>query len=85
MVGSPLQSYSPREKEKKGENYHKVCMGTSSFGHSRPIYRYLVYGFFVKNLIIMSISTNIHRPYVCDRLGPYISLFNNSIEKITLY
>ena len=26
----------------------------------------------------MSISTNIHKPYVCDPLGPYISLVNNS-------
>ena len=28
--------------------------------------------FFIKNLIIMSISRNIHIPYVCDPLGPYI-------------
>ena len=33
----------------------------------------------------MSISTNIHRPYVCDPLGPYISLVNNSIDQITPY
>ena len=33
MVGSPLQSYSPREKEKKGENFHKVCMGALSCDH----------------------------------------------------
>ena len=33
----------------------------------------------------MSISTNIHRPYVCDPLGPYISLINNSIDQITSY
>ena len=55
-------------------------MGTSSYGHSIPIYGYLVHRFFIKALIIMSISTNIHRPYVCDLLGPYISLVNNSIE-----
>ena len=36
--------------------------------------------FFIKTLIIISISTNIHRPYVCDRLGLYISLVNNSID-----
>ena len=29
MVGSPLQSSSPREKEKNGENSHKACMGTT--------------------------------------------------------
>ena len=33
----------------------------------------------------MSISTNIHKPYVCDPLGPYISLVNNSIDQITPY
>ena len=41
--------------------------------------------FFIKTLIIMSISTNIHKPYVCDPLGPYISLVNNSIDQITPY
>ena len=33
----------------------------------------------------MSISTNIHRSYVYDPLGPYILLVNNSIEQITPY
>ena len=33
----------------------------------------------------MSISTNIHKPYVCDPLGPYISLVSNSIDQITPY
>ena len=42
MVGSPLQSSLTREKEKKGENSHKACMGTLSCGHSPPIYRHLV-------------------------------------------
>ena len=41
--------------------------------------------FSLKTLTIMSISTNIHRPYVCDPLGPYISLVNNSLEQITPY
>ena len=41
--------------------------------------------FFIKTLIIMSLSTNIHRPYVCDPLGSYISLANNSIDQITPY
>ena len=40
--------------------------------------------FFIKTLIIMSISTNIDKPYVCDPLGPYISLINNSIDQVTL-
>ena len=42
MVGSPLQSSSPREKEKKGENSHKACIGTLSCSRSPPIYRHLV-------------------------------------------
>ena len=58
-------------------------MGTSSCGRSPPIYRYLVCGFFIKTLIIMSISTN--RPSMCDPLGPYISLVNNNINQITTY
>ena len=33
----------------------------------------------------MSISTNMYRPYVCDPLGLYISLVNNSIGVIILY
>ena len=41
--------------------------------------------FFIKTLIVMSVSTNIHRTYVCDPLGPYISLVNNSIDLITPY
>ena len=63
MVGSPFQISSLREKEKKGENFHKACMSTFSCGHSPPIYRNLVSEFFIKTLIIMYISTNIHRPY----------------------
>ena len=60
-------------------------MSTLSCDHSPPIYRPLVCEFFIKTLIIMFISTNIHRSYVCDPLGPYISLVNNFIEQITLY
>ena len=41
--------------------------------------------FFIKTLIIMSISTNIHKPYVCDPQGPYISLVKNFIDQITPY
>ena len=33
----------------------------------------------------MSISTKIHRPYVCDPVGPYISLVNNPIDQLTPY
>ena len=33
----------------------------------------------------MSTSTNIHRTYVCDPLGPYITLVNNFIDLITPY
>ena len=85
MIGSPLQRSSPREKEKKGKNSHKACMGTLSCGCSPPMYRHLVCGFFIKTLIIMSISMNIHRPYVCEPLGLYILLVNNSIDQITPY
>ena len=38
-------------------------MGTLSCGPSSPIYRHLVCRFFIKTLISISISTNIHRPY----------------------
>ena len=58
---------------------------TLSCDRSTPIYRRLVCKIFIKTLIIMSISTNIHRPYVCDPLGPYISLVKNSIGQITPY
>ena len=85
MVRSPLQSSSLREKEKKEEDSHKACINTVSCGCSPLIYRHLVQGFFIKTLIIMSISTNIHRLYVCDPLGPYILLGNNSIDHITPY
>ena len=60
-------------------------MCTLSCGPSSPIYIHLVHESFIKSLIIMSISTNIHRPYVCNRLGSYISLVNNFIDPITLY
>ena len=40
MVGSPLQSSSPREKEKKGENSQNAYMGTFSCGRSPPIYKH---------------------------------------------
>ena len=60
-------------------------MGTLSCGCSLSIYRYLVCIFFIKTLIIMYISIIIHGPYVCDPLGPYISLVNNSIDLMKFY
>ena len=59
-----------RERENKLENSHKAYMGTLKCGYSPLIYRHLVCRFFIKALIIMSIFTNIHRPYVCDPLRP---------------
>ena len=60
-------------------------MDTLSCGCSPPIYIHWVCEFFIKILIIISLSTNIHRPYMSDPLGPYISLVNNSIDQITPY
>ena len=58
-----------------------------SYGHSLPIYRHFVYGFFlfIKNLVIISISTNNQRPCECDPLSPCISLVNNFIDQINPY
>ena len=41
--------------------------------------------FCIKTLIIMSIFTNIHKPYVCDPIYPYISQVDNPIDPITSY
>ena len=60
-------------------------MGTMSCGRSPLIYRHWVTEFFFKTLIIMSMSTKVHRSYVYDPLDPYISLVNNSIKPITPY
>ena len=60
-------------------------MGTLSCGYCPLILRNLIGKFFMKTLIIIFILTNIHRPYVCDPLGPYISLVNNSIDPIIPY
>ena len=83
MARSTLQSFSIREEARK--NSYKACMGTLSYGHSLLIYRYLVNEFFIKTLIIITISTNIYIIYVCDPLDLYISLVNNSIDQITSY
>ena len=48
-------------------------------------YKYLVCEFFIKTLIIMSIYTDIYRPYVYDPLGLYISLVNDFIDLIKPY
>ena len=37
--------HQAREREKKGENSHKACMGTLSCGHSPLFYTHLVCGF----------------------------------------
>ena len=63
------------------------CMlsGTLSCVRSSLIFIHLVCDFFIKILIIMTVLADIHRPYVCDHLAPYISLVNNSIDPITPY
>ena len=71
-------------QEKKGENFYKACIGTLSYSYSSLIYRHLVCEIFTKTIIITSLSSNIHRLYVCDPLGPYILLVNNSIETLIL-
>ena len=60
-------------------------MGTLSYDRSPPIYSHFIHRLFLKTLIIMSISTNIHIPHVCDLLGSYILLICNSIHLITPY
>ena len=85
MIRSALENSSSREKEKKEDNSHKASMGTLCCGHSLPIYRYLVCDFLIKTLIIISISTNMHRLDVCVPIGSYISLVSKSIDSITYY
>ena len=60
-------------------------MGTLSCDCSPSIYNFFMCIFLIKTFINMYISTNIHKPSVCDPLGPYISLVNNSIDLITPY
>ena len=60
-------------------------MGSLSFGHSLPIYTHLVCIVSTKTLINMSISMNIHRPYLCEPLGSYISQVNDSKDLIISY
>ena len=64
---------------------YKACMSTLSCGRSPLIYRHLVCEFFIKSLINISIFANIHKPSMCDPIGPYISLVNNSIGPTTPY
>ena len=69
-----------QERKKKWKNSYKACMGTLSCGPSPPICIHLMYiYFYIKTLIIMSISTNINKIYVCDPLGLYILLVNKYI------
>ena len=72
-----FKALHPDRKEKKGENSHRACVGTLSCDRSPPIYRHSI--FLIKTVIIIFISTNIYRPYVCDPQGPYILLVNNFI------
>ena len=60
-------------------------MGTLNHGHFPFNYTHLEGEFFIKTLIIMSISIDIYWPHVCDPLGPYIKLVNNFIDPITPY
>ena len=55
-------------------------MGTLSSIVLPLFYKHLVCDFFIKILVFISISKDIHRPYIYDPLGSYISLVNNSID-----
>ena len=72
-----------RGREEMGE----FPLGSHEFVYyirSPPIYRCCEYIIFTKTFIIMSISIDIRWCYVCDPLGPYISLINNSTNPIPL-
>ena len=84
MIRSLLEHSWVQEEEKRRENFHSACIDTSIMV---VLFLFIDFGnvkFFTKTLIIMSISTDIYWPYVCDPLGPYISLVNDSINPITL-
>ena len=55
-------------------------MGTLGYGCSPPIYKHYEYKIFTKTLLIISISTKIYIPYLCNLLGLYILLVNNLIN-----
>ena len=74
-----------KRNKKEEENFYKDCMDTLNCDYSPPIYIYWVYEIFIKTLIIMFISINVHIPYVCNPLGPCISLVSNSIDLIMSY
>ena len=75
-----------QERKRRNERIPKRLAWSPSIVVILPVFIYIWYEvFFIKTLIIMSISTKIHRPYVCDTLGPYISLVNNCIDQITPY
>ena len=59
---------------------NKIRMVTLRCGCSPIIYRHWVCELFIKNLKIISISTNICKLYVCVPLGPYILIVNNFID-----
>ena len=68
-----------REKDERKEF-------SQDFWDFLPLFKNIWYvNIFIKTLKIISISTNIYRPYVCDPLGPYISRVYYCIEKIIPY
>ena len=70
------------EKEKKCDNFHQGLYGHSKVWSASLYYKHYICKIFTKTCIIMSISINTHRSYVCDLLGPYILLVSNSIDLI---
>ena len=65
---------SSREKEKKGENYQKACMGTLSYDRYPLIYRHLVCVLFIKTFIIILLSINIHIQYMDVLITCYLHM-----------
>ena len=59
-------------------------MGILSCSHF-PLFLDIRYVNFSKKILkIMSLSTNIHCDYMCDPLGPYISLVNNFLVNLSV-
>ena len=76
--------FTKREIEEKTE-FPQGLHGHLVLWSFSPYFRHFIFEIFIKTLIIMHISINIHIPYVCDPLGSYISLINNYINTITSY
>ena len=74
-----------QERKRRNEKVsNKVCINTLRCGYFSFIYRHWVSEFLIKALTIMSISTNIYRPYVYDPLSLPISVVNYSINLIVV-